>query len=64
VKNGVAPQYAVGTLVIDLTDPAGRKPLFSVRIDKPIDTDRSTLETTINGAVTAMFEKYPVPAKR
>jgi hypothetical protein len=54
----------VGTLVIELTDPTGRKPLFNVRIDKPIDTDRATMESTVNDAVAAMFEKYPTPAKR
>jgi Domain of unknown function (DUF4136) len=63
-KDGARPESAVGTLVVDLTDPTSRKELFSVRMDTPIASDPATLEATINAAVTAMFEKYPSPSKR
>ena len=59
VKTGQGRQFAVGTLVVDLRDPATRQPLFRVRVDKPIDAEPDKLEAAINAAVTAMFEKYP-----
>jgi hypothetical protein len=59
--DGQLELYKVGTLVIDLLDAANREPLFRVRIDKPLDADRAKLEATINGAVAAMFQKYPTP---
>lgn len=57
--SGSRRQYSVGTLVVDLRDPATRQPLFRVRIDKPIDSEPEKLEAAINAAVTEMFEKYP-----
>ncbi len=59
VKTGHGRQYAVGTLVVDLRDPATKQPLFRVRVDKPIDAEPDKLEAAISAAVTAMFEKYP-----
>ena len=59
VNTGQGREFAVGTLVVDLRDPATRKPLFRVRIDTPIDAEPEKLEAAINAAVTAMFEKYP-----
>jgi hypothetical protein len=58
-KNGALREYAVGTLVVDMRDPANRQSLFRVRMDTPIDKDPAKLEAAINAAVTAMFEKYP-----
>ena len=58
-KSGAGREYAVGTLVVDLRDPATNQPLFRARIDQPIDTEPEKLEAAINAAVTAMFEKYP-----
>jgi len=58
-KSGARPAYEVGTLVVDLRDPASREPLFRVRIDTPITTEPDKAEMEINAAVTAMFEKYP-----
>jgi hypothetical protein len=49
----------VGTLVVDILEPANRQSLFRVRMDTPIDTERAKLEAEINAAVTTMFEKYP-----
>jgi hypothetical protein len=62
--DGTLPGISVGTLVVELSDPANRQLLFSVRMDTPIERDRATIEGAINAAVTAMFEKYPSPAKR
>jgi len=61
---GTAPELAVGTLVINLTDPANRQQLFSVRMDRPIDWNPETYQATVDAAVAAIFEKYPVPSKR
>ena len=61
---GAPPEISVGTLIINLTDPATRQLLFSVRLDQPIDWNPATYETTVDAAVAAMFEKYPAPSKR
>ena len=61
-KDGAFREFAVGSLVVDLTDPTSRQLLFGVRMDTPLEKDPATLEVTINGAVKAMFEKYPAPA--
>ena len=53
------PEYAVGTLVVDLRDSSNRASLFRVQMDTPIDNDPAKLEETINAAVAAMFAKYP-----
>jgi hypothetical protein len=58
-EQGLHPQYAVGTLVVALLDPANRKRLLRLRIDTPIGGDSSKLEGDINRAVAAMFAKYP-----
>ena len=62
--DGMRPQYAVGTLVVDMRDPANKESLFRVRMDTPIDKDPVKLEAGINAAVAAMFEKYPKPSAR
>ena len=62
--DGTLPEIPVGTLVVELNAPENPEPLFSVRIDTPIDTDPASLEGEINTAVTAMFEKYPRSSKR
>lgn len=61
-KDGSRPQYAVGTLVVDLRDPATKQPLFRVRMDTPITLEPEKAGEAIDAAVTAMFEKYPVRA--
>jgi hypothetical protein len=63
-KDGAAREYAVGTLVVDLSEPTHRQLLFRVRMDTPIERDPATIEATINAVVAAMFEKYPSQAKR
>ena len=62
--SGALREYAVGTLVVDMRDPANRQSLFRVRMDTPIDKDPEKLEAAINAAVAAMFEKYPKTAAR
>jgi hypothetical protein len=63
-KDGTLREYAVGTLVVSISDPADRqKKLFNGRIDKPLDLDPATYEATINAAVAAIFEKYPLKGK-
>jgi len=61
---GTPPEISVGTLIINLTDPATRQLLFSVRLDRPIDWNPATYEATVDAAVAVMFEKYPPPSKR
>jgi hypothetical protein len=63
-KGSAAPEYAVGTLVVDLRDPANRESFFRVRMDTPIDKDPVKREAAINEAVAAMFEKYPKSTAR
>src|SRR6185295_11603877 len=63
-KNNVGREYAVGTLIVEMSDPSNRQSLFRVRMDTPIERDPATIEATINAAVAAMFEKYPAPSKR
>jgi Domain of unknown function (DUF4136) len=63
-KDGTLREYAVGTLIVSISDPADRqKKLFNGRIDKPLDLDPATYEATINAAVAAIFEKYPLKGK-
>jgi len=61
---GKLPQYSVGTLVVALLDPPDRRRLLQLRIDTPIEVERDKLEASINGAVGALFEKYPTRAKK
>jgi len=63
-KDGTLREYAVGTLVVSISDPADRqKKLFNGRLDKPLDLDPATMEATLNAAVAAIFEKYPRKGK-
>ena len=63
-KDGTLREYAVGTLVVSISDPADpQKKLFNGRIDKPLDLDPATYEATITAAVAAIFEKYPRKGK-
>ena len=57
---------AIGTLVVNLLDPATSEQLWHARIDRPIDVDRAKAAEMINSAVAALFERYPTraPARR
>jgi hypothetical protein len=62
--SGSRPQYHVGTLMVALLEPEGRRRLLRLRVDKPIDTDPPKLESAINSAVAEMFAKYPARDKK
>jgi hypothetical protein len=63
-SKGARPEYPVGTLVVSISDSVDRqKKLFNGRVDEPMDLNPATYETTVNGAVGAIFEKYPRKAK-
>lgn len=56
--------FAVGTLVIDISNSTSKESLYRVRMDSPIDRDPAKLEAEIGAAVKEMFEPYAQPAKR
>ena len=59
-NDGTLREYAVGTLVVSVTDPADRqKALFTARSDQPLDLNPATYETTVKTVTAAIFEKYP-----
>jgi hypothetical protein len=62
-STGEQRTYAVGSLVVDLSDATNRQVLFRVRMDTPIARDPATIGATIDAAVAAMFEKYPMPKR-
>jgi len=56
-EKGLRPEHTVGSLVVALLDPASRKPVVQLRIDKPVD--RADIEGSINTLVPELFTKYP-----
>ena len=56
-EKGLRPERTVGSLVVALLDPASRKPVVQLRIDRPVD--RSDIEGSINALVPELFTKYP-----
>jgi len=56
---GRLPQYWVGTLIVALLDPESRQRLLKMRIDEPMDIDPDRLDAEIDGAVAALFARYP-----
>jgi len=58
-SEGRLPQYSVGTLVVALLDPESRQRLLRLRVDEPLDIEPAKLDATIDGAVAALFAKYP-----
>jgi hypothetical protein len=55
------PGYLVGVISIEVRAASTKDVVFQVRIDKPINVDRSQLAPVIDEAVKAMFERYPRP---
>jgi len=55
------PGYLVGVIGIEVRHASTKDLLFNVRIDKPIDVERSKLGPVLDEAVKAMFEHYPHP---
>jgi hypothetical protein len=62
--SGSLPQYSVGTLVVEMLEPASRRQLLRMRLDKPIDSEPAKLEEAINSGVSEMFAKYPTRQKK
>jgi hypothetical protein len=56
------PEYAVGTLVVSLLDPAGLRTVLKLRADQPLAA--GGLETQIDATVDAMFKRYPAPQRK
>jgi hypothetical protein len=59
--SGEVPGYLVGVISIEVRAASTKDVVFNVRIDKPLDIDRSQLAPVIDEAVKAMFERYPRP---
>ena len=55
------PGYLVGVIGIEVRAASSKDLVFHVRIDKPIDVERSQLAPVIDEAVKAMFQRYPRP---
>jgi hypothetical protein len=51
------PEYAVGTLVVSLLEPASLRTLLKLRADKPVGPNG--VEATIDTTVAAMFKRFP-----
>lgn len=62
--SGNLPEYAVGSLVIDLRSRNDHQSRFRVRADRPIDAASGELEAAINEAVSEMFKNFPTAQKR
>ena len=56
---GEVPGYLVGVIGIEVRAASTKDLLFNVRIDKPIDVERSQLGPAVDEAVKAMFNRYP-----
>jgi hypothetical protein len=51
--------------MVALLEPASRKRLLRLRVDKPINgVERSQAEVVINEAVTELFQQYPTRTKK
>src|SRR5688572_10627942 len=55
------PGYLVGVIGIEVRAASTNDLVFHVRIDKPLDVERSQLPPVIDEAVKAMFQRYPRP---
>jgi hypothetical protein len=58
-SKGALPEYPVGTLIVELSEPTTHEALYRVQIDTPIEQERGAVEAAIDAAVRALFEKYP-----
>jgi hypothetical protein len=57
--HGTLPEYLVGTLVVELSEPTTHEALYRVQVDTPIEREQGAVEAAIDAAVRALFEKYP-----
>ena len=58
-SDGVSRQYAVGTLVVELSDATSRQPLYQSPDRYAYQRDPAALDAVIDTAVKSLFEKYP-----
>lgn len=56
-EKGLRPERTVGSLIVALLDPASRKTVVQLRIDRPVD--RADIEGSVNTLVGELFTKYP-----
>jgi len=63
-SDGSLPEQSAGTLDVTLTDRATKRLSFDVRMNTPFERNAATIESTVNDAVKAIFEKYPAAPKR
>jgi hypothetical protein len=56
-EKGMRPERTVGSLVVAMLDPASRKPVVQLRVDRPVD--RADIEGSVNTLVGELFTKYP-----
>lgn len=56
---GVYAEYPVGTLVVLLRDPVGRRELFRARAELRVDIDTAQLGEQVDAVVARMFARYP-----
>ena len=56
-EKGLRPEHTVGSLVVAMLDPASRKPVLQLRVDRPVD--RADIEGSVNTLVGELFTKYP-----
>jgi hypothetical protein len=61
ISKDYRPEYAVGTLVVSLLDPASLRPLLQLRVDRPVD--RAELDATIGGTIQELFTFFPTRRK-
>jgi hypothetical protein len=61
ISKDYRPEYAVGTLVVSMLDPASLRPLLQLRVDRPVD--RAELDATIGGTIQELFTYFPTRRK-
>jgi hypothetical protein len=64
VAKDAVPGYLVGVIAVELRAASSKDVLFDVRIDKPIEAERSKLGPLVDEAVKAMFSRYPPPSAK
>jgi hypothetical protein len=57
--NPTRSQVDVGSLQLQMLNPADAKELWKVRIDKPVEVDMAKMEATVNSIVAEIFTQYP-----
>jgi len=61
---GNPSEYQVGSLTVAFLDPGDRRSLLRLRINTPIGSDRATIDSAIDAAVTEMFASYPTRTRK